>query len=699
MLNSINLSDKSYEELLAEAVAQIPLYSKEWTNFNQSDPGITILQNLTAFGLLQQEAINEVSEEIKTKLLKLIGYTPKGNCAAKLLVQAPHDGGPILSVGHQLWSGSIPFETTENVELNPWGLSAVYAGTEDKLRDITRLLDENTDTFAYPFGREPEVGNGFICVISGIPEVGVPIHMWLSIAEEELRTPFDDETEIPVFSRLRWQYYTDEGWQDARFEDETIGLLCSGKVTLYLENGFPAVFEEAQTSGCAFRCILDEADYDRAPRLNYIAVHLFEMTQKNTSIQCITCRGAQTVNISGRLPKLGNIQVFCREEEDGPYRLYYRNDSAEADGRFYSAEENVWGTKLYFNMDSTFAPYTGNDAVRVICYDNEMIHHRVLGSVYGYDNQTIQIDLVENVLADSLLLMIEKEGRDGDYEYWFVSPDEAGHDGFKYHLKSKEAQIIIDEPGCGGCRLYIAHLATTEGALGNLRAGTVLEERGGYDGTDVEASYHSPAYGRGGVSQESAEDLRRRFSAGMQKTFVAVTAEDYETLVKRTPGLCIHKVRAVASGKDNLVKIAVKPHTEEMLSRLSDEYLSKIRAYLEPCRLVTTRYEICQPRYAQIGVKASISIRGMASYAQEEAEKLLKEALDYINGPQNFGEGVRFNEIYQKLISLPFVEAVDSLNLYPENRDATLVGSDISVGNDCLCYPGTVQLILRGVER
>ena len=46
MLNSINLNDRSYEDLLAEAVAQIPLYSREWTNFNRSDPGITILQNL-----------------------------------------------------------------------------------------------------------------------------------------------------------------------------------------------------------------------------------------------------------------------------------------------------------------------------------------------------------------------------------------------------------------------------------------------------------------------------------------------------------------------------------------------------------------------------------------------------------------------------------------------------------------------------
>ena len=92
MLNSLNLSDKTYEELLAEAVAQIPLYSAEWTNFNVSDPGITLLQNLTAFQLLQQEAINDVPEETRRKLLKLVGYTARENRAVQTIKKARNRG-------------------------------------------------------------------------------------------------------------------------------------------------------------------------------------------------------------------------------------------------------------------------------------------------------------------------------------------------------------------------------------------------------------------------------------------------------------------------------------------------------------------------------------------------------------------------------------------------------------------------------
>ena len=127
MLNSVNLNDKTYEELLAEAIAHIPLYSREWTNFNVSDPGITLLQNLTAFQLLQQENINDVPERVQRKLLKLLGCVGRENRAAMALIQAPPQGGPILPEGHLLWSGDIPFETVDETPLSAWGLSRVLA--------------------------------------------------------------------------------------------------------------------------------------------------------------------------------------------------------------------------------------------------------------------------------------------------------------------------------------------------------------------------------------------------------------------------------------------------------------------------------------------------------------------------------------------------------------------------------------------
>jgi len=39
-----NLDDRRYADLVAEAKTLIPRDTKEWTDFNDSDPGITLLQ-------------------------------------------------------------------------------------------------------------------------------------------------------------------------------------------------------------------------------------------------------------------------------------------------------------------------------------------------------------------------------------------------------------------------------------------------------------------------------------------------------------------------------------------------------------------------------------------------------------------------------------------------------------------------------
>ena len=60
MLIYIENDRKSYEERMEAAIADIPLYTSEWTNFNPSDPGITMLETLLGFATLQQEGMDEI---------------------------------------------------------------------------------------------------------------------------------------------------------------------------------------------------------------------------------------------------------------------------------------------------------------------------------------------------------------------------------------------------------------------------------------------------------------------------------------------------------------------------------------------------------------------------------------------------------------------------------------------------------------
>jgi hypothetical protein len=99
MLSSINLNDKSYEDLIAEALRQIPLYSGEWTNFNRSDPGITILQNFSAFNALQQSYINEMTDEIRRALLRLAAPAghgePRGHRTGGAALRRAYDASAV----------------------------------------------------------------------------------------------------------------------------------------------------------------------------------------------------------------------------------------------------------------------------------------------------------------------------------------------------------------------------------------------------------------------------------------------------------------------------------------------------------------------------------------------------------------------------------------------------------------------------
>ena len=69
MLNVEDLKSRTYEERMEDVMRELPIRSSEWTNYNASDPGITILENLTAYSTLQGSEIVTLSYRAKMALL------------------------------------------------------------------------------------------------------------------------------------------------------------------------------------------------------------------------------------------------------------------------------------------------------------------------------------------------------------------------------------------------------------------------------------------------------------------------------------------------------------------------------------------------------------------------------------------------------------------------------------------------------
>jgi hypothetical protein len=67
-----NLDDRRYNDLMAEALARIPAHAPEWTNYNPSDPGITLIELFAYLTDMLLYRLNRVTDDNTRKFLKLL---------------------------------------------------------------------------------------------------------------------------------------------------------------------------------------------------------------------------------------------------------------------------------------------------------------------------------------------------------------------------------------------------------------------------------------------------------------------------------------------------------------------------------------------------------------------------------------------------------------------------------------------------
>jgi hypothetical protein len=125
-----NLDDRKYQELLDEALARIPVHTPEWTNFNKSDPGVTLLE---VFAFLTENLLyrsNQIPERNRLKFLKMIGVPLQPATSARGLVAFSCERGPLttmtLNSGLEVRSGQIPFRTDTGLDVLPIEAQVFY---------------------------------------------------------------------------------------------------------------------------------------------------------------------------------------------------------------------------------------------------------------------------------------------------------------------------------------------------------------------------------------------------------------------------------------------------------------------------------------------------------------------------------------------------------------------------------------------
>src|SRR5262249_13769894 len=150
------LDTRTYQELVDEALARIPVHTPEWTNFNDSDPGVTLIQ-LWAFvadSLLYRS--NQIPERNRRKFLSLLGVPLAPGASARGLVTFSDARGPqaapqplTLERELELSAGEVAFRTTQGLDVLP---VETWVGYKRRLLDPAPELVEYYRQLYLSFG-------------------------------------------------------------------------------------------------------------------------------------------------------------------------------------------------------------------------------------------------------------------------------------------------------------------------------------------------------------------------------------------------------------------------------------------------------------------------------------------------------------------------------------------------------------------
>lgn len=688
MLTGRYKNRKTYEEMIQEALRQIPAYFGEWTDFNSSDPGITILENLTAFQLVQQNQIYTITDEIRKSLLKLAGYEQQeGRCARVLLKRRKEEESCVLPAHQKLYVGDVCFETDRQIHLNNNRVTGIFLQTKEGLSDLSGLVRQDAPAAVGIAGERPAAGQCVYLLMDGMPLPAEELIFYAQMEEDGRRNALS-EGEHNDFTRIKWQYYTGRGFEDIVCRDGTGGFLVSGELRFMMPEREAAVYEALPVKGYALRGTFLKADYDRIPRLKRLTGFLFEAWQKDTKAMCFRLPMPFETLWYELLPEYGSRRVYCRcrEENCGSYREV-GEEAVQEDWKLCLSETASDGEKTR----QTRQEPVDEDAFRIVVWQEDMMPRYYLDTVENYDGQII--DLPEkNIVPDSLLLLAKRLDGQGEPYYDFIKPGETGTDCLSYTL-SEEGKLVISEAGAFvGAKLYLASLSLYRGGSGNVRAWTEFIPAGG----TIRDSFVNPCAGEQGRFPETVQELAGRMAAGLYETGPAVTAQDYERLVRETPGLCIHKVKAFADTQKNLVNIMVKPYSDGPKPLLSDSCRTAILKHLENRRLLTTQIRVEGPVYLPVDVTGVIYVRPHYEQCREQIEALLVQLLDWERNDREFGAPLRFDELYRAVEQLSCVEYIGALCVKPRNPEHyTMQGADMIPGPQCLCCPGQILLTIE----
>ncbi|SIT58623.1 conserved hypothetical protein [Mesorhizobium prunaredense] len=614
-----DLDDRRFADLVTEIRTLIPRYAPEWTDHNDSDPGMAIAKLFAWTTELTLWRLNQVPERAYIKFLQMVGIERRPASASRTEISfAPaRTDVPEMFVpqGTQVAApadavGPIVFETIRPLTVLGATLAAVQA-YDGFGHSVETTKAATGGQWFYPFGANARDGAALMLGFASQANLTAgTIDLTVRMADDRqppapLRCegPTEGLAAIQPPAKLHWEYWDLVRWQPLTLiRDETQSFLRDGHITLRGPGASArlAKLGDVVTPLYWLRCRLEVPNYERSPRLDAILINTVPAMQAATS----------------------------RDEIVGA-----------SDGR----------------PDQTFAL---QDRPVLPAVEEEWVD-----GAYG-----------RRVLIKSLRLEID-EGQ--GFATWQEVDDfyGSGPDDPHYVLNRNLGAILFGNgvhariplafaPPAGGGNIIARHYLTGGGRRGMLPAETVTEIQTFLPGIE---SATNPFPAEGGSEEESVAATKLRAAAEIKSNCRAVTCEDFEVRaleagVMRAKALPLTHPRFPGAKIPGAVTVIVVPDGDVPNPMPNATTLATVCAHLDKYRLMTTEVHVRAPVYRLIRVGADVLAARNADFTElrRNLEDRLNSFLHPLTGGPDglgwpFGGTVFFSDVYRLILDTPGV--------------------------------------------
>ncbi len=712
LLDQIKLNDKTYNEIFQKALATIPILSNEWTDHNYSDPGITTLQVLSIIKLFQQSYVDKINDKIRFNLIKLLGYDIFGVQSSRTYVKVNSNKNISFPCGQKMLASNIAFETNNDENILGLDISKIvcYNSCDNKYFDATNLIDDEVEMAVYAFGESANENSAvYLFFDEPIPE-DKKYSFYVEIEQliNKKRNYIPDGVDFKL-AEICWQVFTKDGWCMLDVNDTTKGFLQNGLISFCVNDKMAKQVLNDVYSGYAIRAVLKKSQYELPPKIKKVNLNVCLVTQQDTQAKSFVFQSdgqdEQTYIIKNFITEYNNVIVLAKDGEYKYFKCVYGLD-LKTQKLCEICNDYSGNLKIIFNKSKYgFVPSEGICAVKVICYNDYFVKKKINDKIYGFENQTIQLNNdMKFIMPDKFDFMIKISDHKNEEKFYNINEVIDNKPILEYQLNTEDNQLeILSINMPGDMSLVITDCVLSLGRGGDVRKNEINKivnirslnnninkyEVNSVDDKDLEykIDVKNLCQSTGGKNTEIIDDVILKIMNDINSTHSLVTKRDFENRILQVPGLSIHKVKAINGVGSNRVAIIVKPNSSKPFPVVSDLYVNAITEYLNKYRLITTQIDILSPVYVPIDVSGVIYVKPNYKNAGKIIKDLIADELSSIDNDKDFGCEIVYGDLYSKIESLECVDIIYSFFLDVVSPYARkLVNSNIKLEKNALSY-------------